>query len=168
MRREDIPDWDKEKVKGLEKSEKKVRKAVLLGTLLIAVGLFLPWVSWEGVEGHHQAGSVFGLETIDGWIFLVLGILGGSFSLKGEGSLSSGFIVFFGIIASFGALLDVNNPSTFVPEKIMNLAQAKEMISTGFGLYLELVGGLLMLSLGIFSLIQKWRIGQEVTPLPPY
>ncbi|KXA91678.1 hypothetical protein AKJ57_00270 [candidate division MSBL1 archaeon SCGC-AAA259A05] len=140
----------------------------MIGTLLIVAGLFLPWVSWEGVEGHHQAGSVFGLETLDGWVFLILGILGGSFSLKGKSGLSSGFIVFFGLLIFLGGILDFNNPIMFVPEKVTSLAQAREIISTGWGLYVELASGFLILSSGIFSLIQKWRIGREVTPLPPY
>lgn len=139
--------------------DEKVRNQeiiVLIGILLVVGGLFLPWARWE-TFGGTPAGSITGIETldgaIDGWLFLFFGFFAGYLSLKKPGGLSSLFIAFFGLLILLGGSLNIDAPWGFAPSELPLLGN---LVSPGTGLYAVLVGGFVILTSGIFSLIQKW------------
>lgn len=161
----------------MDESEKKGRKVVLVGVLLIVAGLFLPWARWEIPDNTDEGatvvkGSVSGLETmdekIDVWFILFFSFLAGYFALSKKGSLSSIFIVIFGFLVAGGVSLGIFAPWEYVPSEFSALASLPQYVDSGIGLYTDLIGGILILGSGIFSLIQKGRIGREASGPPPY
>lgn len=142
------------------------------------IGLFLPWVHWEVYTttdiGTRKLckGSELGLgtmdESIDAWFFLFFGFLGCYLSLRKKGSLSSIFVMIFGFLVVASVSLGIFAPWAYVPPKFSDLESLPDLTDAGVGLYVELAGGIVILGTGIFSLVQKWRIGREASGPPPY
>jgi beta-glucosidase len=133
----------------------------LVGVLLVVCGLFLPWVTWKEYL-NVPAGYTIGLKTVDGWILLVFALIAGYLSLEESGGLNSLLTIFFGSFVFFGFSLNMGDLVKFVSPDlfVFRFSQSfSTIVSTGVGLYMGSVGGLLVLLYGIFTIIRL--------PIPP-
>lgn len=120
--------------------------ACLIGVALVVIGIFLPWAKWPS-WGRYIAGSVSGIEVVDGWIFLIFGIVAGVSAFKSLNGLGIGFLRLFpGVILFLGGFSGVASYSGFT-ERV-----PFDIVECGIGCYLIAVGGLIILISGLWQL----------------
>lgn len=132
--------------------------------LLAVVGAFLPWVSVSASFGGASFNeTVSGIDGSDGWISLVLGLIAAVAAVAAavlpvRGTplrLISGIVaVVAGLIVAGVGGYDLTNAASLA-SKSSSLVHT----STGVGLYLTVVAGVVLLGAGIGAIVvsrQKW------------
>lgn len=137
----------------------QILQFVIAGAGLLAIiGAFLPWASVSASIGASSFNkSVSGIDGSDGWITLFVGLIAAAVAVAaavlpstiGPLRLISGIVAAIAglIVAGLGGY-DLANV-TSVASKYSSLVNA----STGFGLYLTVFAGVLLLGLGIASIV---------------
>lgn len=136
----------------------RILQFVIAGAGLLAIiGAFLPWASVSASIGASSfTKSVSGIDGSDGWITLFVGLAAAvAVTAAVVPSTSAPLRLISGIVAAIAGLIvgglagyDLAN-ITSVASKYSSLVNA----STGFGLYLTVFAGVLLLGLGITSTV---------------
>lgn len=135
----------------------------LIGSILAIVGVFLPWLFyyfilsdyWLGISGLYMA--VPGFSYYSAYVPLVGGItalIGCLAILKGRKLMSFLFLTCGGIIASLGGVVGYFDMGFYI---LRHQYHAIEILKSGYGFYICIIGGVLALIGGALSLKAKWK-----------